>query len=43
VRPYTYSWKNKQLEPVGSYTQWQKYVTHAYAAPGTCGVKRGTK
>jgi len=41
VRPYTYSWKNHALSPVGSYAQWAKYITHGYAAPGTCGVPRG--
>jgi branched-chain amino acid transport system substrate-binding protein len=41
VRPYTYSYSKKQMLPVGSYQQWSKYVTNAYAAPGTCGKKKG--
>ena len=40
VRPYTYSYSKKQMLPVGTYQQWSKYVTNAYAAPGTCGKKR---
>ena len=41
VRPYTYSYSKKQMLPVGTYQQWAKYVTNAYAAPGTCGKKKG--
>jgi branched-chain amino acid transport system substrate-binding protein len=41
VRPYTYSYAKKQMLPVGTYQQWSKYVTNAYAAPGTCGKKKG--
>jgi branched-chain amino acid transport system substrate-binding protein len=41
VRPYTYSYSKKQMLPVGTYQQWSKYVTNAYAAPGTCGKKAG--
>jgi branched-chain amino acid transport system substrate-binding protein len=41
VRPYTYSYSRKQMLPVGTYAQWSKYVTNAYAAPGTCGKKKG--
>ena len=40
VRPYTYSYSKKQMLPVGTYQQWSKYVTNAYAAPGTCGKKK---
>jgi branched-chain amino acid transport system substrate-binding protein len=40
VRPYTYNYKTKTMQPVGTYEQWAKYVTNAYAAPGTCGKKR---
>jgi branched-chain amino acid transport system substrate-binding protein len=40
VRPYTYSYSRKQMLPVGTYQQWSKYVTNAYAAPGTCGKKK---
>jgi branched-chain amino acid transport system substrate-binding protein len=39
IRPYTYSFKTKTLQPVGSYQQWGKYVTNSYAAPGSCGKK----
>lgn len=42
VRPYTYSFKKKQMLPVGTYQQWAKFITNAYAAPGTCGKKRGS-
>lgn len=41
VRPYTYSYKTDTLQPVGKYEQWSKWITNAYAAPGTCGKKRG--
>jgi hypothetical protein len=37
LRPYTYNYKTKSLQPIGSYTQWAKYNTNYYAAPGTCG------
>jgi len=40
VRPYTYSYAKKQMLPVGTYEQWSKFVTNAYAAPGTCGKKK---
>jgi ABC-type branched-subunit amino acid transport system substrate-binding protein len=43
VRPYTYSYKSDTLQPVGSYDQWTKWITNAYAAPGTCGKKSGSK
>jgi branched-chain amino acid transport system substrate-binding protein len=43
VRPYTYSYKTDTLQPVGSYEQWAKWITNAYAAPGTCGKKSGSK
>lgn len=43
VRPYTYSYKTDTLQPVGSYDQWAKWITNAYAAPGTCGKKSGSK
>ena len=39
LRPYTYNYKTKSLQPIGSYTQWAKFNTNAYAAPGTCGKK----
>jgi branched-chain amino acid transport system substrate-binding protein len=39
VRPYTYSYKTKTMQPVGSYEQWAKFIKAAYAAPGTCGKK----
>jgi branched-chain amino acid transport system substrate-binding protein len=39
-RPYNYSLKTKHLRQVGAWSQWQKYVTHLYAAPGTCGTKK---
>jgi branched-chain amino acid transport system substrate-binding protein len=41
VRPVTYNWSKKALLPVGSFEQWQKYVTNSQAAPGTCGKKAG--
>lgn len=41
VRPYTYSYAKKQMLPVGTYQRWTKYIQNAYAAPGTCGKKRG--
>jgi branched-chain amino acid transport system substrate-binding protein len=43
LRPYTYNFKKKGLQQVGTWAQWQKYNPLAYAAPGTCGVARGTK
>ena len=43
VRPYTYTYKTDTLQPVGSYDQWAKWITNAYAAPGTCGKKSGSK
>lgn len=43
VRPYAYSYSKNALLPVGSYTQWAKYLTNAYAAPGTCGKSRTAK
>jgi branched-chain amino acid transport system substrate-binding protein len=39
VRPYTYNYKLKTIQPVGSYQQWSKWVTNGYAAKGTCGKK----
>jgi len=41
VRPYTYNYKTKSVQPVGSYKQWSKFVTNGYAAAGTCGKARG--
>ena len=41
VRPVTYNWSKKAQLPVGSFEQWQKYVTNSQAAPGTCGKKAG--
>jgi branched-chain amino acid transport system substrate-binding protein len=38
ARPYTYSYKTNLLVPIGSYAQWQPFITNAYAGPGTCGV-----
>jgi branched-chain amino acid transport system substrate-binding protein len=40
VRPYTYSFSKEAMLPIGSYAQWGKYITNAYAAPGTCGKPR---
>jgi ABC-type branched-subunit amino acid transport system substrate-binding protein len=40
VRPYTYSYKNSQLIPIGSYDQWAPFIRNGYAGPGTCGVPR---
>jgi len=42
TRPYTYSYKLKGLQPVGTWQQWQPFDPHPYAAPGTCGVARGS-
>lgn len=41
ARPYYYAYARKTLLPVGTYAQWRKYITNAYAAPGTCGKPRG--
>lgn len=41
VRPVTYNWSQKALLPVGTFAQWQKYLTNSQAAPGTCGKPRG--
>lgn len=41
VRPVTYNWTKKALLPVGTFEQWQKFVTNSQAAPGTCGKKAG--
>lgn len=38
ARPYTYSYKTNLLVPIGSFAQWQPYITNGYAGPGTCGV-----
>jgi branched-chain amino acid transport system substrate-binding protein len=43
VRPYTYNWSKKTQVPIGTYAQWSKYITKAFAAPGTCGKPRGSK
>ncbi len=43
LRPYTYSFPKKRLQQVGTWAQWQSFDPLTYAAPGTCGVKRGTK
>jgi branched-chain amino acid transport system substrate-binding protein len=43
VRPMTYNWSLKKQIPVGSYSQWSKYITNTQAAPGTCGKPRGSK
>jgi len=41
ARPYTFSYKTNLLVPIGSFTQWQPYITNGYAGPGTCGVPHG--
>jgi branched-chain amino acid transport system substrate-binding protein len=41
VRPYTYNWSRKAQVPVGTFAQWQKFITNSQAAPGTCGKPRG--
>ena len=38
ARPYTFNYKTGLLVPVGSFAQWQPYITNGYAGPGTCGV-----
>jgi branched-chain amino acid transport system substrate-binding protein len=38
ARPYTFNYKTNVLVPVGSFAQWQPYITNGYAGPGTCGV-----
>jgi ABC-type branched-subunit amino acid transport system substrate-binding protein len=38
ARPYTYSYKTNLLVPIGSFAQWQPFITNGYAGPGTCGV-----
>jgi ABC-type branched-subunit amino acid transport system substrate-binding protein len=38
ARPYTFSYKTNLLVPIGSFAQWQPYITNGYAGPGTCGV-----
>ena len=43
VRPYTYNWSRKTQVPIGTYAQWSKFITKAFAAPGTCGKPRGAK
>ena len=42
ARPVTYNWSKKALLPVGSFEQWQKFVTNSQAAPGTCGKRAGS-
>jgi branched-chain amino acid transport system substrate-binding protein len=36
VRPYTFDYAKKQIEPIGTYEEWSEYVTNGYAAEGTC-------
>ena len=42
-RPYTFNYKTNLLVPIGSYAQWQPYITNGYAGPGTCGVPHAKK
>jgi hypothetical protein len=36
VRPYTFDYEKKQIQPIGDYEDWAQYVTNGYAAEGTC-------
>jgi branched-chain amino acid transport system substrate-binding protein len=43
ARPYTYNYKTNLLVPIGSFAQWQPYITNGYSGPGTCGIPHTKK
>jgi hypothetical protein len=38
VRPYTFDYDAKTIQPIGEYDEWAEHVTNGYAAEGTCGT-----